>query len=78
VPLQTDGRPQPLCAVYRAEDCLPKLENLLNETPSAAVRDFLKIVPTRFIGQEELTSNGREDLFFNVNHPSDFQTLVSP
>lgn len=76
VPIQTDGRPQPLCAAYCVKNCLPKLENLLGETTSASVRDFLKIVPTRFIGQDELTMNRCEDLFFNVNLPSDFQTLV--
>ena len=76
VPIQMDGRPQPLCAVYRVEDCLPKLGNLLKEPTSASVRDFLKLVPTRFIGQDELTTNGREDLFFNVNRPSDFQNLI--
>jgi len=73
VPIQTDGQPQPLCAVYWVEDCLPKLENLLKTTDSASVKDFLKLVPTRFIGQDELATNGREDLFFNVNRPSDFQ-----
>jgi len=78
VPIQTDGRPQPLCAAYCVKNCLPKLENLLEETISTSVRDFLKIVPTHFIGQDELTMNGGEDLFFNVNRPSDFQMLISP
>jgi molybdopterin-guanine dinucleotide biosynthesis protein A len=76
VPVQTDGRPQPLCAVYRAEDCLPKLEDLLSKNTSAPVRDFLELVPTHFIGQDELVTNTSEDLFYNVNRPSDFQTLV--
>lgn len=75
VPTQTDGRPQPLCAVYRAENCLPKLENLLNKNASAPVKNFLEIVPTRFIRQGELSKD--ENLFFNVNHPSDYQMLVS-
>lgn len=77
VPLQTDGRPQPLCAVYRTENCLPKLVNLLNESVAASVRDFLELILTRFVGQNELTVEAGEDLFFNVNRPSDFQTLVS-
>ncbi len=77
VPIQMDGRPQPLCAVYRVEDCLPKLGNLLKEPTSASVRDFLKLVPTRFIGQDEFVTNAGEDLFFNVNRPADFQMLVS-
>ena len=78
VPMQKDGRPQPLCAVYRTKDCLPKLESLTNETDSASVRDFLKLVPTCFVGQDELPTNTGRDIFFNVNHPLDFQLLVSP
>lgn len=77
VPMQSDGRPQPLCAVYRTRDCLLKLESLLKETASASVRDFLEFVPTRFVGQDELTVNTSKDLFFNVNRPSDFQMLIS-
>jgi molybdopterin-guanine dinucleotide biosynthesis protein A len=75
VPIQADSRWQPLCAAYRAKDCLPKLENLLNEAASVSVRDFLKLLPTRFIGQNEIAMNKSEDLFFNVNRPSDFQML---
>jgi molybdopterin-guanine dinucleotide biosynthesis protein A len=78
VPMQTDGRPQPLCAVYRAEDCLPKLEDLLSKNTFASVRDFLELVPTRFVGQNEFAANAGEDIFSNVNHPLDFQLLVSP
>lgn len=77
VPIQTDGRPQPLCAVYRAKDCLPRLESLLSKNISASVRDFLEFVPTRFIRQGELTTNAGEDLFFNVNRPADFQLIHS-
>jgi len=77
VPMQSDGRPQPLCAGYRVEDCLPKLENLLNETDSASVRDFLEFVPTRFIRQDEMPTNTGEDIFFNVNRPADFHFFVS-
>jgi molybdopterin-guanine dinucleotide biosynthesis protein A len=75
VPVQTYGRPQPLCAVYRAEDCLLKLENLLSKNTSASVRDFLELVSTSFVGQNELTTKASADLFFNVNRPADFQKL---
>ena len=75
VPMQIYGRPQPLCAVYRAEHCLPKLENLLSKNTSSSVRDFLELVPTRFVGQNVLATNTGEDLFFNVNCQSDFQML---
>lgn len=76
VPLQRDERPQPLCAIYRVRDCLPKLEELLKTTASASVRDFLKLVSTRFIRQEELATGECEDVFFNVNRPTDFQYLL--
>ena len=75
VPIQTDGRPQPLCAVYRVEDCLTKIEELLMKEFSSPVKDFLKVVPIRFIGQKDLSNN--KNLFLNVNNPNDFQKLVS-
>lgn len=75
-PVQNDGRLQPLCAVYRAADCLPKLEDLLGRTASASVRDFLKLVPTRRVQQNKLTDSGNEDLFFNVNEPEEYQLII--
>jgi len=75
VPIQNDGRLQPLCAVYRAADCLPKLEDLLSRTASASVRDFLELVPTRRVQQNELT-DGSADLFFNVNEPDEYQQII--
>lgn len=74
VPSQTDGKPQPLCAVYRVEDCLPPLEKLLNESPKASVRDFLELIRPKYIEQNRLNADG--DWLFNVNNPSDFQRLT--
>ena len=76
VPVQNDGRLQPLCAVYRAADCLPKLEDLLSRTTSASVKDFLELVPTSRVEQDRLTTKAVEELFFNVNLPADFQLLI--
>ena len=77
VPVQTDGRWQPLCAVYRAEDCLPKLESLLKETASASVKDFLKLVSSHFVEQNELAADEeRENLFYNVNEPDEYQLMI--
>ncbi len=75
VPRQTDGRFQPLCAVYHARYCLPKLEQLMNENDSASVHDFLEIISPRFIDQDELTTDESNNIFFNVNNPMDFQHL---
>ncbi len=75
VPKQSDGRVQPLCAVYRANDCLPKIEDLLEKKDSASVRSFLELAPVRYVEINELNNNKQEDLFFNVNHPADFQKM---
>ncbi len=75
VPRQTDGRPQPLCAVYHARYCLPALENLLKTNDSASVGDFLELVAPRYVNQNKLTAGEATDIFFNVNHPADYQKL---
>lgn len=73
VPRQPDGKLQPLCAVYRADYCLPALEKLLDETDSASVRDFLEIIFPRYISAENLSAN--ENLLHNVNRPEDFRQI---
>ncbi len=75
VPRQTDGRFQPLCAVYHARYCLPALENLLETTDSASVGDFLELIAPRFINQNKLTAAESTDIFFNVNHPADYDRI---
>ena len=54
VPRQTDGKLQPLCAVYRVKDCLPKAEEILSKTESASVRDFLEMTQTKLLKTENL------------------------
>lgn len=73
VPRQTDGRPQPLCAVYRAKYCLPTLEKTLTENEKASVRDFLDQVYPKYIEANRLGED--ENLLFNVNFPEDYQKL---
>ena len=75
VPRQTDGKIQPLCAVYQARYCLPALENLMAENDSASVKDFLELVAPRFVNQNKLTADDSTDIFFNVNHPADYQKI---
>lgn len=75
VPRQTDERPQPLCAVYDAERCLPQLKRLINENQNASARDFLDRIRVRYVDQNELERDESRDLFFNVNRPQDFQKL---
>jgi molybdopterin-guanine dinucleotide biosynthesis protein A len=73
VPRQTDGRPQPLCAVYRAKYCLPSLEKLLDETGSASVRDFLDLIAPKYVEVNKLSAD--ENLLYNVNFPADYQNI---
>ena len=75
VPRQTDGRLQPLCAVYHARYCLPILKSLMNENDSASVRDFLELIAPRYVNQNKLTADETQDIFFNVNEPADFRQI---
>lgn len=73
VPRQTDGKPQPLCGIYRAGYCLPTLEKLLNENDSASVNDFLELIYPKYVDQNRLSDD--ENLLFNVNYPANFSAL---
>jgi molybdopterin-guanine dinucleotide biosynthesis protein A len=75
VPRQTDGRIQPLCAVYKIKSCLPKIEELLESENSVSMRDFLGLVPAHFVELDKLPAADKEKIFFNVNQPSDYQKL---
>ena len=71
VPRQTDGRPQPLCAVYRARFCLPALEQILARNDKSSVRDFLDLISPKYVAADRLSAD--ENLLFNVNSPADLQ-----
>ena len=72
VPLQPDGRPQPVCALYRRETCLPEIERLVSageHTPRA----LLANVRTQYVQFAELSDlPGAENFFLNLNTPEDF------
>jgi molybdopterin-guanine dinucleotide biosynthesis protein A len=73
VPLQSDGRPQPLCAVYKKASCLAAAEKSIalgEHTPRA----MLDKIETRYVDFSELRNLfGSEDFFFNLNRPEDFE-----
>ena len=73
VPIQPDGRPQPLCALYRREPCRLEAEQLIasgEHTPRA----LLANVKTRWVRPEELSDlPGAENFFFNANTPEDYE-----
>jgi molybdenum cofactor guanylyltransferase len=73
-PIQSDGKIQPLCAVYRTENCREILSEMLkNESQNYSVRDFLNRLKTRYVEFAEIENLPNSDkLFFNVNTPEDF------
>lgn len=80
VPVQSDGRPQPLCALYRCEVCLPQAAKLIDKGERRP-RALLAAVNTRWVAPNELDDlAGAENFFSNINTPDDYrraQLLVS-
>lgn len=73
VPIQADGRPQPVCALYRAATCLPEIERLV-ATGEHTPRALLANVRTRYVEFSEIRDlPGAEHFFFNVNTPQELQ-----
>ena len=75
VPVQPDGRIQPLCAVYKTETCRRILSEMLENDPANySVRDFLDRLKTRYIEFSEIANlPNSEQFFINVNTPEDFK-----
>lgn len=73
VPLQSDGRPQPLCAVYQRVPCLIAAEKSIalgQHTPRA----MLDKVNTRYVNFNEFADlTDSEHFFFNLNRPADYE-----
>jgi molybdopterin-guanine dinucleotide biosynthesis protein A len=72
VPVQADGRRQPLCALYRANDCFERATKLI-EAGERRPRALLELVRTRLVAFDELRDlRGAEHFFANVNTPADY------
>ena len=73
VPVQSDGRPQPLCSIYKREPCLAATDlsiSIGEHTPRA----LLDKVGTRYVGFSELANlEGSEYFFTNLNRPEDYE-----
>ena len=73
VPLQSDGRPQPLCAVYEKAPCLAAAEKSIalgEHTPRA----LLDKIETQYVNFSEFANlSGSEHFFFNLNRPEDYE-----
>ena len=72
VPVQRDGRPQPLCALYRVEPCRKRAEELI-AAGEHRPRALLLAIKTRWVEMAELEDIEGASLFFtNVNTPEDY------
>jgi molybdopterin-guanine dinucleotide biosynthesis protein A len=72
VPIQADGRAQPLCALYKSQPCLKRASALLR-SGERRVGALLERIDVRYIASEEYAHlPGAERLLFNVNSPTDY------
>lgn len=73
VPVQPDGRWQPLCALYRAAVCRERAEELI-ASGERRPRALLNQVSTRRVAFAELSDLQGANLFFtNINTPEDYE-----
>jgi len=71
-PIQPDGRPQPLCSLYRVEPCKTRAEKLIQSGERKPLT-LLQSVRTRWVTFAELGDLDGVDRFFaNMNTPEDY------
>jgi molybdopterin-guanine dinucleotide biosynthesis protein A len=71
-PIQSDGIPQPLCALYRTAPCLARAEELIKTGERKPVA-LLQSVHTRWLRFDEFADLAGADRFFdNINTPQDY------
>jgi molybdopterin-guanine dinucleotide biosynthesis protein A len=71
-PIQSDGIPQPLCALYRVEPCLARAEQLIKSGERKPIA-LLQSVNTRWVSFDELKNlKGADHFFDNINTPEDY------
>jgi molybdopterin-guanine dinucleotide biosynthesis protein A len=72
VPIQSDGIPQPLCALYRRAPCLRLAEQLIKTGERKPIA-LLQSAQTRWLSFGELANLAAADHFFdNINTPEDY------
>ena len=77
VPVQPDGRLQPLCALYRTEGCRERARELI-EQGERRPRTLVAAISARLVAWEELADLNDARLFFtNVNTPEDYEQARS-
>ena len=76
VPLQQDGRPQPLAALYRADPCRERAAALIQAGRRRPL-DLLEAVDTRWVAFAEIRNLDQADRFFvNINTPEDYYEAI--
>ncbi len=72
VPVQLDGRPQPLSALYRTDPCQRRATELI-EAGQRRPLDLLQVVNTRWVPFWEIRDLDQAGEFFvNINTPDDY------
>ena len=75
VPIQEDGRPQPVAALYRVDPCLRQATDLI-EAGRRRPLDLLNAVKTRWVAFDEMRNFARAQSFFvNINTPEDYDAI---
>lgn len=76
VPVQPDGRPQPLCALYRRTPCLPAVLDAIR-SGDGSLRWLLRQIRTRLVPFSEFASlEHARRLLTNVNTPEEYRSVV--
>jgi molybdopterin-guanine dinucleotide biosynthesis protein A len=76
VPIQDDGRPQPLAALYCIDPCLQRATELIQAGRRRPL-DLLEIVNTRWVPFAEIRNLDQADRFFvNINTPEDYYEAI--
>jgi len=71
-PIQSDGIPQPLCALYRVDPCLGRAEQLIKSGERKPIA-LLQSVETRWVSFAEVSDlQGADSFFDNINTPEDY------
>jgi molybdopterin-guanine dinucleotide biosynthesis protein A len=76
VPIQPDGRLQPLCAFYRTKPCLKTIEEMVQPNrPTPPLRTIFDHVRVCLVPFEEISHlPDAENFFLNINTPSDLNS----
>jgi molybdopterin-guanine dinucleotide biosynthesis protein A len=76
VPMQPDGRPQPLAAFYRVDPCARRATELIQAGQRRPL-DLLQSVNTRWVDFAEIANLDQAQSFFvNINTPDDYYGIA--